>query len=163
MDIFMPGMSGTETAQAIRELPECAAQTVIIAMSASIPRLEREHQTSAVWDEFLPKPVEAEQLLGLIEHSLHLEWRYAEQGATPEFQAVSPDAMIPPSHEELNDLNMLVQKGDLRGIQQYAVSLEARKPELQPFTRKLAQLAENYEDEAIHHLIVQFSSPNKTL
>jgi hypothetical protein len=127
--------------------------------------LERERQSPGLWDGFLSKPVEIEYVLRLLERSLHVEWQYAEPGATPiatpESQTIPSGDMIPPSQDELDDLDTLLQKGDLFGIRQYAASLEARKTELQPFTRKLTYFAENFQDDAIQHLLTQFSPLTK--
>jgi hypothetical protein len=53
-------------------------------------------------------------------------------------------------------LYTLAQKGDLHRILHYATALEQRDPQLRPFARKLAHLANNYQDEAIQQLLAQY-------
>ena len=51
---------------------------VIIASSASVFEVNQQKSITAGANDFLPKPVQFEQLLALLEKHLHLEWVYEE-------------------------------------------------------------------------------------
>lgn len=71
MDIAMPEMTGLEATSAIRQLPdEEKANTVIIAMTASVLKEETDHYLKQGMNGFVPKPFKVEQLLGEIERVL---------------------------------------------------------------------------------------------
>lgn len=62
MDIHMPEMSGLEATAAIRKLPNEKAQTLIVAMTASVLREETDNYMRHGMDGFVPKPFQAAQL-----------------------------------------------------------------------------------------------------
>ena len=66
MDVHMPEMSGLEATSAIRKLPNDKADTLIIAMTASVLREETESYMRHGMNGFVPKPFQVEQLLSEI-------------------------------------------------------------------------------------------------
>ncbi len=68
MDVHMPVMDGLTAARAIRSLPE-GAKVPILAMTASVLEEDRQRCFDAGMNDFIPKPVEREQL-----HALLLKW-----------------------------------------------------------------------------------------
>jgi CheY-like chemotaxis protein len=64
MDLHMPVMNGLEATREIRRLVAAEQQPVIIALTASITTRDREACMAASMEDFLPKPVRAEDLHG---------------------------------------------------------------------------------------------------
>jgi two-component system, sensor histidine kinase and response regulator len=68
MDIEMPVMNGYQTAVAIRRKEQKSfARTPIIALSAHVPRSERQNAAEGCIDAYLGKPLDVDQLVSLID------------------------------------------------------------------------------------------------
>ncbi len=80
MDLRMPVMSGLEAVAAIRRIPGLK-KIPIIAASASVLPEDQEESRLAGCDGFLPKPVQFDELLKMLQEHLTLEW-ISEIGTT---------------------------------------------------------------------------------
>ncbi len=62
MDVYMPGMDGLQTTQALRKLDACR-EIPVIALTANAMRGDRERFIAAGMDDYLPKPIDKRDLL----------------------------------------------------------------------------------------------------
>lgn len=69
MDINLPGISGLEAMQQLRQYPDCAA-TPIIAISADAMPEEIKKALALGFDDYLTKPIQLKLLKGVIERNL---------------------------------------------------------------------------------------------
>jgi CheY-like chemotaxis protein len=67
MDVQMPGMDGLETTAAIRERKGGGSRVPIIAMTAHAMKGDRDRCLAAGMDGYLSKPINAQEMIGLIE------------------------------------------------------------------------------------------------
>jgi len=69
LDIILPDMNGLETARLVRQHPEIRA-TPILAMTASVSRIDEDDCILSGCDDYIPKPFTYEQLLPRIQKLL---------------------------------------------------------------------------------------------
>jgi CheY-like chemotaxis protein len=125
MDAQMPIMNGLQAAAAIRRFPNAdRARVPIIAMTAHAMREDREKCLAAGMNEYLPKPVDAAELVRMVEK---YGGRYVPFAARIVPQK-SGEAMMSPSKRVLSvDLHAVLERygGDRQIVRQMlALSLE---------------------------------------
>lgn len=160
-DLVMPAMDGFEMLRHLRQLSEFK-NTPVIASSASVFEVDQFKSVDAGANEFLPKPIEAESLLQLLQRYLKLEWIYDNNVAhsdTPSnvYEATDSESIIPPSAEILQRLSQLAEMGDLDEIVEVAEQLKQKDAQLIPFAQKLSELAEICELNTLTEFIKQFA------
>lgn len=148
-DIAMPVMDGLTMTKHLRQSKE-TQNAVIITSSASVFDIDRQKALDAGCNDFLPKPIQAEELLDKLQHHLHLTWIYqAEQQNTSDART---EMVIPPA-SELMTLYQAVQRCDIANIQLAANHIKLLDTHYTAFADKLLALAEEFEVEAIASLI----------
>ncbi len=157
MDLVMPVMMGFEAAAIIRGLPSLE-QIPMLAVSASVLEVDQEQSRKVGCDDFLSKPLELAKVFAALQKHLDLEWVYQPQSGddAATYNPVEAEfsmPLIPPPTSELEGLYELACLGNMERIQQQALYLEKLSPEYQPFTRRIYQLSENFEDEQIQELV----------
>ena len=154
MDLVMPVMDGFEAIRKIRAAPE-GKKIPLIAVSASVLSEDRERVSSTGADAFLKKPFTEEEVFGLIERYLGVEYIYAD-----EYGAQVP---ISQGRQEATPF-LLDQLPDelVFGLQEAAVSLDVdRLYELLPqvaqcdakSAEKLRELIGNYNFAILKDLL----------
>ncbi|MBL1175240.1 MAG: response regulator [Pantanalinema sp. GBBB05] len=163
-DVLMPVMNGYELLQHLRSSETLKAVRVIIS-SASVSEMDRQKSLAAGGDDFLTKPVQADELFQVLEHHLELVWNYEPSDINP--IAVSPvnppAAKISGQHSEivlppiadLEKLLILAQQGRLKKLIEEAKSLEQSNVEYTPLVQQLTHLAQSFQAEKIEEVLKQ--------
>lgn len=150
-DLAMPVMDGFEMTRRLRE-SGAFKDTIIIASSASVFSFDRQQSQEAGCNDFIPKPVQSEELLNKLENYLELEWIYeAKDELTSKTQDASvqmSDLVVPPA-KELTALYKAAKSGYILDIEEEANRLKQLAPEYVAFADKIIELADAFEDEAI--------------
>ena len=93
-DLAMPVMDGFEMLRQIRQAEAWRSLKVIVS-SASVAQMDQQMSLEAGGDDFLAKPVQAQELFKLLEQHLELTWQYEEVSVTdptPITEIISPPA-----------------------------------------------------------------------
>ncbi|WP_246653606.1 response regulator [Azospirillum formosense] len=102
MDVQMPEMDGLAATRAIRRMGGAAARVPIVAMTANAMEGDQAACLAAGMDDYLPKPIAAEQLLWAV-----ARWSGCPKGNGSDRREPPPEAESPPSridHAKRKDL-----------------------------------------------------------
>ncbi|MBW4642115.1 MAG: response regulator [Goleter apudmare HA4340-LM2] len=152
-DLMMPVMNGYELLRQLRasELKEVVA----IASSASVFESNQHESLDAGANLFLPKPIQADVLLKILQKYLQLEWIYEQVDSATDIAVsqVSTDEIISPPDEVLQQLRTLVQDGDVQAILELAEQLIESDQKLVPFAQQIKQLASSFQIKRLESFI----------
>ncbi|MGB3510215.1 MAG: PAS domain-containing protein [Microcoleaceae cyanobacterium] len=154
-DLVMPIMDGLEMIERIRASQKWK-DIVIIASSASVFETDRYQSLLAGANDFLPKPLQTDDLFFLLRKRLSLEWVYEEINTSSPMAALDNLEIIAPPLPILEKFYELAMKGNFKGIIKQAKFLEQQNQEFLPFAHKIIQLAQDFYDEEIIQLICQY-------
>jgi signal transduction histidine kinase/CheY-like chemotaxis protein len=153
MDLSMPIMTGVEVVEVLRQQPEFATLP-IVAMSASMLKLNQPPSQVQGFNRFLPKPVELPKLLQILSELLGLTWQYEASTMMMETPTVTSNLVLP-SPEQLETLYDLAMFGDMERVARWADELELQDATMTAFAVKVRHYAANYEDELILTMVKQ--------
>lgn len=164
LDLVMPGLSGLEVAQHLRQSPQLS-EVVIIAVSASAFGVTRQQSLMAGCNDFLSKPVQVEMVLDMLQRYLGLTWIYDERQKSgdengkiqlEEISLSSTDldaSLRGPSPAEAALIFELAQMGDIIGIRSQLTQLKQRDENLAPFVAEVHRLTKSFDLEKICNLV----------
>ncbi|WP_413172258.1 ATP-binding protein [Anabaena azotica] len=145
-DLKMPIMDGWEMLLQLRQLDELK-NTIVIISSASVFDADRQKSLAAGGKDFLPKPVQAEELYRMLVQYLHLDWMYAdvEPTNTKSSEADTNTPMVIPPASDLNTLVKYAMQGQIKGMQQELERLIQSDESYRPFADKIAVMLRGYK------------------
>lgn len=150
-DLVMPVMNGFEFLEKLRSHPELKEKPVLVS-SASVFDIDRQRSLEKGGNDFLPKPVQTDDLLNLLQSYLQLNWVYdkdAEQG-------VLSGVVRVPAIAQLQQFSDFAQSGDLDSLVEAAQQIQAANSEFKPFAQELIRLAEACEIKRLRALIQDY-------
>ncbi|MEQ8996640.1 MAG: ATP-binding protein [Coleofasciculus sp. B1-GNL1-01] len=162
-DLIMPTMDGFEMMRHIRQ-SKTLKNMLIIVSSASVFEMDRHHSLVAGGNDFLPKPVQIDELLQTLQHHLGLTWIYEPASGNGSQSAAvkvttyeqqkpgKPEAIIFPE-EELDILWDLAMKGRIKLLLEKIDSIESADNKFAPFAQYIRQLAKGFQLKKIRDFI----------
>jgi signal transduction histidine kinase/CheY-like chemotaxis protein len=151
LDISMPGKSGWETAQILRQQHGSALR--IVMLSANAHQFNPGGDGNAANNMFLLKPFEFNTLLDVISGQLHLEWisPQAEGGVhgEPRAERPSPEPLPPSVQPYFAEIERLVRIGHVRGIEAQLDAIAQTHPELIPIVEEMRSCLDSFDLEAL--------------
>ncbi|MGE5659874.1 MAG: ATP-binding protein [Actinomycetota bacterium] len=156
-DLLMPVLDGFEMMRRIRA-SEIYKDLVIIASSASVFESDQYQSLEAGGNDFLPKPIQANELLQKLQKYLKFEWIYeADEVIASAGSQQEQEWVIPPA-SEIEIFYDLAMKGNFKGITKRALMLEQQDEKLIPFARRLQELAKKFQERAIVELLNRYQA-----
>ncbi|MEA5470859.1 ATP-binding protein [Spirulina sp. 06S082] len=159
-DLVMPVKTGFEAIQEIRQISEMT-DIKIIAISASVLEGDRDRSRIAGCDAFLPKPVDEQLLLNVLAEQLQLEWVFAttteDNSKDREINSeIKTREFIVPPEEEMEILYELAMMGSMKKIRDRAIYLAEINEKYIPFTDRIKELAQGFQEKALVALIQKY-------
>ncbi|MEO0377518.1 MAG: ATP-binding protein [Cyanobacteria bacterium P01_A01_bin.17] len=161
LDLSMPVMDGFECLQHIRRDPQLKSLKVIVS-SASVSNADQEMSRAVGGDDFLSKPVSADDLCARLEQHLGLTWIVASAERLQAEHAAdfdSPDGVVLPPVDELQQLLTFAQEGRLPKLTETARQLMTCDRRYQTFLDPIIALATQFQTERIEQLLAQALAP----
>lgn len=162
-DLSMPVMNGLEMIRNLRMLP--FDNLPIIVSSASVFESDQHESLEVGGNDFLPKPVQADELFQKLQKHLKFEWIYdlpqsqEEVNETQNLKVTSADSslsdtcLISPPPEEIEKLFELAMRGNIKGIREQTQKLKLLDEKFILFAEQLEQLAKSFQIEKIREFI----------
>ena len=141
----MPVLDGFEMTRQLRQMPEF--QNIhIIAISASVFDTEQQKCRDYGCDDFIPKPINSDDLLEKVGKYLHLSWTYEAQEIHSTSKAIADSTIIFPPDSELITLKEAAEIGDFDLVNQEISRIQQLGSQYQPLVNKLLQLSQEFDD-----------------
>ncbi len=155
-DLMMPGEDGFNLIKRIKST-EHTKEIPILVSSASVFESDKLMIWETGADDFLPKPVLANELFDKLQKLLGLKWVFNdnESGETEE-KELDTQEVVPPDQEELEVLLDLALKGSMKGVIRYVQELDKRQSECVGFARQVHELAREFRDRELVELVRGF-------
>jgi signal transduction histidine kinase/CheY-like chemotaxis protein/purine-cytosine permease-like protein len=162
MDLAMPGIDGWETIRRFRALGLSRAPVAIVSANAFDRRLDNDLGLQA--DDYVLKPVRADDLLDWIGRVLAVDWctdpAVDPAHETADSQATAPEAIAPeaealPVIEALRALSEQVRLGYPRGIHRWLDHVDATEPACAAFTGRLRAMARQFRLDAMEAVLAE--------
>jgi signal transduction histidine kinase/CheY-like chemotaxis protein len=150
-DLVMPVMDGFTLTRALRQLPEFTALP-IIASSASVFNFSRQQSQDSGCTDFLPKPVQTDSLLAVLQNRLALTWIVDRDLFPPEPPSSTASIVFPPA-AALQALYKAAQSAYILDIQAEIEQLQQLGAEYITFINQVTELADQYDTDGIVRLI----------
>ncbi|MEA5616495.1 response regulator [Cronbergia sp. UHCC 0137] len=157
-DLLMPVMDGYELLQHIRESAEFKSIPIIVS-SASVSEIDQQRSLDAGGNDFLSKPVQAEELFKMLANLLSIEWQYEEIKPVNVSQGNQIQAdnnqleMVIPESADLEILLALAEQGRMNKLINELNRIELLDPRYTTLTKKIMHLANSFQAEEIEKLI----------
>ncbi|SKB15489.1 putative Histidine kinase [Planktothrix sp. PCC 11201] len=153
-DLAMPVMDGFEMLKQLRSDRQLKALKIVVS-SASVSQVDQQMSLNAGGDDFLTKPVDAQDLFNALAKHLQLTWNYEEVGNTV---PVSTLEIIPPAAEDLEVLLELTKRGKIKNLVLMAEQIGQKDARYQPFIQELLELANQFQLKKVEQLIQKYSN-----
>ena len=155
-DLKMPVMDGWEMLSQLRQ-SEALKDTIVIVSSASVFEADRQKSFAAGSDDFLPKPVQAEELYRLLAQHLQLQWLYTEPDLTSAegSEETTATEMTIPTDAELTVLLEQAMHGQIKAIQQELENLAHKDERYRPFVEQLKPLVGSFKLKQVRQYLTE--------
>ena len=164
-DLLMPVMDGFEMLRQLRS-SESLKNVPSIVSSASVYEMDRQKSLDAGGDDFLPKPVQLDELFSILEKHLQIQWKYEQTSPTETSVQLAPktvsNSVIPssemavPAPEDLALLLGLAQQGRLKKLTEEVKRIEQLDKGYTQFMQPILQLAKSFQADKIEDLLKQY-------
>lgn len=153
MDIRMPIMDGLDATRAIKSNPELSS-IIVIAVTASVFPEMRQELIDAGCDDFIAKPIQAEEVFSKLERHLNLRWLEGSK-VEPPSRVEAAGQVVAAGHglsELLPRLADAADLGDVSALREVIEELQASGEEGQALAVQVAAMSRAFDFSGIKRL-----------
>ena len=152
-DLKMPGMSGVELLKTLQADPDLQRIPVVIS-SASAFMEDYQASIAAGAKDFLPKPIDAEDLYRCLAKYLPLTWIYEESAPSVDVVLTAASTQrISPTLGILESLHSLAQQGKINELNQALDDLAQENKDYHPFVAPIKLKVQEFDLVAVRQLL----------
>ncbi|MEM7725938.1 MAG: CHASE2 domain-containing protein [Cyanobacteria bacterium P01_A01_bin.45] len=182
LDLAMPNMDGFELMIKLQANPQTSSIPVIVS-SASVFDVDRQRSLQAGAKSFLPKPLQAEELIKTLGSILDLDWiydssnsglngyststnssfsnqsshqTYSQNITSTNINSTNITEIIPPSEKLLQQLYHLAMMGDIEEMEGILKEIITQDKQLLGFATEISKLTASFQTAKIRKFIKQF-------
>ena len=152
IDLVMPEMDGFEATRRLRA-DQRTRGCVIVAVSANAFTEDREQCIAAGCNDFIPKPIDLDDLLAALKVQLGLEWMHESSALSDDEQNNAVQRMPAPPADQLHDLLEVVRIGYVKGLLEKIERIERLDERYTPFAHLLRRLAHEFRLTEITEMV----------
>lgn len=161
-DLIMPEMDGFELIHYLRSQPQLQNLVIIVSSASVFPSAQHKSLDCGA-NAFLSKPIQANELLLLLQKHLNISWIYQdsshiEPNVTQSVPLNSGSDLVPPPDEELVILYDLVMRGNLKAVNKKVEELKKLDGKYIPFAEKVGELASNFQEKQLRLFINDYKT-----
>ncbi len=152
MDLKMPVMNGLEAIREIKKLPDLNHIKIIMISSSATEQKQKESLDSGA-DDFIPKPVQVDELFEKMAFYLNLDWEYKEKSKPISKRKIQKEKIVYPSKEALGKLYDYALQYEYQGLDEELKIITKQDKRFSPFAENIRQLVEDYRMDEIIELL----------
>jgi signal transduction histidine kinase/CheY-like chemotaxis protein len=174
-DLVMPVMGGFEMMKQIRQTEQRQTEQLyhqkIIVSSASVAQLDQQKAIDAGGDDFLSKPIDANQMFQKLESHLGLQWNYEQPDSehSPQLETIGDSQgnlgegqiAVPPT-QVLKALLEIAQQANLKRLRQQLEPLVQDNPSYNRFAAPILQLCKQFKAEEVEALLQHYLTEDES-
>ncbi|MGD1804358.1 ATP-binding protein [Dapis sp. BLCC M126] len=155
-DLKMPIMDGWTMLDQLRH-SKVFKETIVIVSSASVFEADRQKSFAAGGNDFLPKPIEAEELYRMLVQHLNIQWIYKEldKTLTEVSEAIPTNEVTIPTIGELTILLEQSMQGQIKAMQQELENLSQKDARYLPFIEELKPLIRSFKLKEVRQYLTE--------
>ncbi|MEL6157717.1 MAG: response regulator [Cyanobacteria bacterium J06554_11] len=159
-DISMTLLDGYELMRRVRaSAAEKLKNVPIIVSSASVYKDDKSKSFEAGADEFVSKPIQADDLLSKIQNLLQLTWQYdtiVPADDLDDSTGENLESIVPPSAEVLNELYDLSRRGLVNALVKRTEDIQNEQSECLGFTKVLLKYAKGFQIKKMREFLKEY-------
>ncbi|AKG20335.1 CHASE2 domain-containing protein [Calothrix sp. 336/3] len=159
LDLAMPNMDGFEMMIHLQTHPQTSSIPIIVS-SANVFEENRQRSLEAGATAFVPKPLQKSELLNALQPLVKVDWVSPNiappNPSSQKENTPSPQELILPSQDTLQQLYHLAMMGDIPGIEEVLQQQVGQNQEITPFATELSKLTNSFQTAKIRKYIKSF-------
>jgi signal transduction histidine kinase/DNA-binding NarL/FixJ family response regulator len=155
LDLTMPNMDSCDLMVQLQSHSVLSSIPILIC-STNVFKENRQRSLQAGAAAFIPKPLQRNELLSVLQSLLKIDWIYAKSTpypSSPKPEQPNNNEWVIPSQDVLQQLYHLAMMGDIPGIEEILKEKVEQNQQLVPFATELNKLTNSFQTAKIRKFL----------